>query len=125
MAKPRKHLPAAPKSKVHAGYSKRHTRAQPAKGDSVPAVIKPPPKPLLPNIHQALDAMARLTRELNKRAGGQVAVSVDPDYAANTWVLTVRGFDPLFDEYAGYPVKYVPSSFIRNPLSKGKQLRGF
>ena len=31
------------------------------------------------------------------------------------WILVVRGFDPGIDYYAGYEVRYIPSTLIRNP----------
>lgn len=113
----------AKKINIPSGYTKRHALANKIE---VPIKEKPVVKisrPLIPNIHQALDAMAKLTKELNKIAiNNQIAVSVDPDYELNSWVLTVRGYEPLFDEYLGYPIRYQPSSFVRNPLSKSKRL---
>lgn len=74
---------------------------------------KPIGKPLVPGINDALNAMASLNEYMEGFATTDYTVSID--MLEDRWMLTVRGYDPQINHYAGYEVRYLPSVLIRNP----------
>jgi hypothetical protein len=103
-------------SKAIGGYAKR--KQQPIEKTKTEISTKPvkPPQPLPEGVGKALTAMAHLSRHLKPIV--KVAYTVSIDVINSEWVLVVRGWKPDFDYYMGYPVKHIPSQFIRNPMSK-------
>lgn len=101
--------------KIHGGYAKKAQREAAKAKPVVPRVPRPRPKPLPPGLPQALAAMAELSRVLRDITSLVFSVSVD---YLDEWVLVVRGYEPAFDYFQGYTVKYIKSSLIRNPLTK-------
>jgi len=107
-------------SKNRGGYARDRipTRGISVKQSQVPPVPTVRKRtPLLPGIAEALCASAALSYELEDMNIPPFTVSVDP--IEGEWVLTLRGYDPGFDYYEGYKVRYVRSNHILNPLAKG------
>lgn len=104
---------ASPRS---GGYAKDRKPNVSAKKNELtqPIVIKKR-KPLPKGIADALRMMAILAQELDEMTTVPNTVSID--VVDDQWVLVVRGYEPPFDMYGGYPVKFINSAFIRNPLS--------
>ena len=107
-----------PVKQILGGYSKK--RAQ--KLRSMQEVTAPPPKEPVPEapkvppgIKDVLTIMGKLNRDISELTDTPYTVSIDLENGE--WVLIVRGWEPLFEYYAGYKVRYVKSTFVRNPLA--------
>ena len=70
--------------------------------------------PVPSGIKEALQAKLSLFKHIESDFDGHFTVSINVHN--NTWILEVRGTDPLINYHNGYEVKYIPSSkLVRHP----------
>lgn len=97
------------------GYVRRD---KPKAVEPVEAKKREPRKrvPIPPGLREAIQAKEQL--ELEIEGYTRMAFTVTVDMENQEWFLTVRGWEPFFEYWGGYRIKFQPSHLVRNPLSR-------